>query len=375
VQRESIAPRADWREKVEELGFTFHTMYGEPYWVEEACYRFSESQVDELEDATAELHDMCMQAVRRVIAEKLYDRLAIPPAFHGYIEHVWNRGDPEIFGRLDLRYDGTSPPKLLEYNADTPTALYEASVVQWHWLQEVKPDADQFNSIHEKLIDVWAGLKQRMGADRIIYFTCAQEEPEDFGTTEYMRDTCQQAGIATKTIDIAEIGWNELGFVDLDNAPIYVLFKLYPWEWLAREEFGRHLTEDLIALIEPAWKMVLSNKGILPILWEMFPDHPNLLPSYTSPEPLGTTYVRKPLLSREGANVSIVSPEGTVEQMGRYGAEGYVYQENAPLPTFDGWHAVVGSWVIGGQPAGIGLREDRSPITRNLSRFVPHYMG
>jgi glutathionylspermidine synthase len=375
LQRERVEPRADWREKVEALGFTFHTMYGEPYWVEDACYRFTADQVDELEDATAALHGMCMQAAERVVAEKLYDRLAIPPAFHGYIEHVWNRGDPEIFGRFDLRYDGKSPPKLLEYNADTPTALFEASVVQWQWLQEAKPDADQFNSIHEKLIDAWAGLKQRMGSDRVVYFTCAQDEVEDFGTTEYMRDVCQQAGIPTKTIDITEIGWNELGFVDLDNAPIYVLFKLYPWEWLAGEEFGRHLTEDLMALIEPAWKMILSNKGILPILWEMFPDHPNLLPSHTSPEPLGSSYVRKPLLSREGANVAIVSPDGTVEQMGRYGAEGYVYQQNAPLPVFDGWHAVVGSWVIGGQPAGIGLREDQSPITRNLSRFVPHYMG
>ena len=50
-------------------------------------------------------------------------------------------------------YDGKAPPRLLEYNADTPTALLEASVAQWFWLQDCFPTADQFNSIHERLID------------------------------------------------------------------------------------------------------------------------------------------------------------------------------------------------------------------------------
>ena len=36
-------------------------------------------------------------------------------------------------------------------------------------------------------------------------------------------------------------------------------------------------------------------------------------------------------------------------------------------------HALVGSWVIAGKAAGIGMREDKNPITTNLSRFVPHY--
>jgi glutathionylspermidine synthase len=152
---------------------------------------------------------------------------------------------------------------------------------------------------------------------------------------------------------------------------------LYPWEWMINEAFAEPLkwTNGHVQWIEPAWKMVLSNKGILPILWELFPDHPNLLPAYREDYlfPPGTEYVQKPLLSREGANVTLHSawrPE--IATTGDYGEEGFVFQEYAPLPEFDGWHPVIGSWVIGGEAAGMGIRESRTIITDNLSRFVPH---
>jgi glutathionylspermidine synthase len=118
--------------------------------------------------------------------------------------------------------------------------------------------------------------------------------------------------------------------------------------------------------------MILSNKGILAILWELFPDHPNLLPAYFD-DALLEAYARKPLLSREGANVSLVLFGQTVaETRGDYGDEGFVYQALAPLPIFDGSSAVIGSWVVAGEPAGVGIRESDGPITGNTSRFVPH---
>jgi glutathionylspermidine synthase len=131
--------------------------------------------------------------------------------------------------------------------------------------------------------------------------------------------------------------------------------------------------------IEPIWKMLLSNKAILPVLWEMYPDHPNLLPAFFTPQKFASDYVKKPLLSREGANINIHAATGEVATTGDYGAEGFVYQAYHPLPNFstngEANYMVVGSWIIGDEAAGIGIREDESPITKNTSRFVPHYFA
>ena len=71
--------------------------------------------------------------------------------------------------------------------------------------------------------------------------------------------------------------------------------------------------------------------------------------------------------------MTLVAP-GLFDTAGEsYGDEGFVYQAYQPLPVFDGNHALVGSWVIDGQSAGMCIREDSSPITSNSSSFVPHY--
>ena len=122
---------------------------------------------------------------------------------------------------------------------------------------------------------------------------------------------------------------------------------------------------------------ILSNKGVLPLLWEMFPGHPNLLPAFFEDDPnaaqLGTSFVRKPLYSREGANVALVSAGVTVmEQEGPYGAEGFIRQALAPLPDFSGQYPVLGSWLVDHVACGLSIREDENPITGNTSRFLPH---
>jgi glutathionylspermidine synthase len=280
-----------------------------------------------------------------------------------------------VYGRFDLVYDGTQAPKLLEYNADTPTALFEASVAQWYWLQDHDAGKDQFNAIHERLLDRWQEIGARLPRGETVYFACLQDNVEDYVTTEYLRDTAQQTGLLTGAIDIEAIGYEsqEGVFVDTGNRAIGTLFKLYPWEWLMHDDFAPHLLAQPWRMLEPPWKMLLSNKGILPILWELFPDHPNLLPAYFEPGPLGTSYVQKPLLSREGANITIRQRDGVLASPGGYGQEGWIYQAHCPLPAYDGNHAVIGSWIIGEASAGIGIREDDGPITRNTSRFVPHY--
>jgi len=374
MERLMVRPRPDWQKRFEELGFTFHSM-DDLYWREGVCYRFSCEEIDCLEDVTNELNVMCLQAVEYVIEKDLFGRLRIPEKGAELVRSSWNKQDLSIYGRLDLCYDGRSEPKLLEFNADTPTSLYESSVAQWVWLEENWPNSgrDQFNSIHERLLDAFTAVKQRMPLISTMHFTCVKDNEEDLVTTEYLRDVAIQAGISTKHIFIEDIGYADGSFWDLEDEKIAFLFKLYPWEWLLAEEFGQYLTDEIAIFFEPAWKMVLSNKGILPILWEMFPGHKNLLPAFFEEGRLNGPYVKKPLYSREGANITLVLENGSMATNGSYGSEGHVYQQAHLLPDFDGYYAVIGSWVVNGVACGIGIREDVSPITKNTSAFVPHY--
>jgi len=371
LKRHVIAPRPGWEQKVEALGFHFHTIDG-VYWDERACYELTAGEVDTLEDATAELHQRCLEAVGRVIAKGDYSRFRIPEPFHALIRASWEEEEPSLFGRFDLSWDGSGEPKLLEYNADTPTALLEASVVQWYWLKDVFPDRDQFNSLHEKLVERWKEIGNKVPGDRVVHFAALADNEEDQGNLDYLRDTAIQAGLDARAIDMAALGWNGKRFTDLDERVVNVLFKLYPWEWLVREEFGVNLLARHTLVIEPAWKMLLSNKAILPVLWEMFPGHPNLLEASFAPGRFATDFVKKPIYSREGANVAITAGGSSLEAPGGYGAEGYIWQAYHELPHFGAHYTVIGSWVVGSESAGIGIREDASPITRNSSRFVPH---
>ena len=375
MKRVTVTPRADWRARVESVGLAFHTGSAS-YWNESACYEFTLAQIETIECATNELHALCLAAVEHVIRNHRFAELAIPEAAVPLIRESWTNDQPSVYGRFDLSYDGKGEPKLLEYNADTPTSLLEAAVVQWYWLQDVSPYLDQFNSIHERLIATWSGLRRFLPP--LVHFT-AVDDIEDGLTVTYLRETAEQAGIRTVGLPIGSVGWNGEQFVGEEHETIRALFKLYPWEWLVQEPFGPHISKSGIPFIEPAWKMVLSNKGILPILWDLNEGHPNLLESYREPtaEMRSWGYTRKPLLSREGANVRIHGGElgTTIESSGDYGAEGYIYQRTAPLPCFGGNYAVIGSWVIGGEAVGIGIRESDGPITTNQSRFVPHRLG
>jgi len=388
LERIAFDERPDWRDDAERCGFAFHTIDGEAYWDETHAYRFSLAEIEtELEDPTQELLSLCYQAVDRILGDDaLMERMAIPEEFHQPARDSWTRKDFDLYGRFDFAYDGQSPAKLLEFNADTPTSLFETAVFQWRWLEQLKeegllpPDADQFNSIHERLVE---SLPFIAGPSRRMHFAAVLQSDEDRGTVEYLADCAVQAGIETSLIDISEIGVDAEGwFTDTNDYRIDTLFKLYPLEDMVREEFGQYLIGTPTRVVEPLWKLVLSNKGLLPVLWEMFPGHPNLLPAYFEGSPaadsLGNSYVRKPLLSREGANVAIIDPslpEGRFSVGGAYGAEGFIRQQLHMLPQFgDDW-AVIGSWIIAGRACGIGIREDKGPITRNTSRFLPHFIA
>ena len=390
--RTYIGSRPNYKDKLISSEFTiFNHEDGNIYWNEEYAYRFTPKEIEVIENDTNELISLCHQAVEYIVRKRpslMFD-LAIPVEYHKAIQNSWNEDDYEIYGRFDLSYDlETGVPKMLEFNADTPTSLYESAVIQWSWLEEnihrkVLPgDVDQFNSIHERLIDSFRTLDVK---DKAICFTGLLESNEDAMTLEYLADCAYQAGFDISIVDIKELAY-DLGsdfFVDGQNRIVKNVFKLYPWEFMFREALGPQILKTNTVFKEPLWKSLLSNKGILPILWKLFPDHPNLLPAFfldkyddadASKYDMSQNVI-KPLLSREGANISVKTNNLFVETDGDYNEGRKIIQKAQILPNFDGNYAVIGSWSVSGEAAGICIREDQSPITKNTSRFVPHYIG
>lgn len=375
MNRILTTPRNNWQQRLEELGFGFHSLE-DAYWDESAYYEFSRAETDNLEKATGELWEMYLEAVEHVISKNLFFKFQIPEWFRKPITDSWENDAPSIYGRFDLGYDGNQI-KLLEFNADTPTSLFEGSVVQWYWLKDKFPENDQFNSIHEKLVEYWKYLRPYLSCDFVHFASLTNIE--DVTTVEYMRDCASQAGLETQFISVEDIGWAEeiKEFIDENREVMQVIFKLYPYEWILAEEFGKHVAANLhkTQWIEPAWKILASSKAMLPVLWELFPNHPYLLESYFEPRHL-VSYAKKPLYSREGANISLFRNYRPVEEnSGNYGKEGYIYQQLFDLPNFNGNFPVIGSWIVGQEPAGIGVRESVNLITNNQSRFVPHLIS
>jgi glutathionylspermidine synthase len=392
MRRLTATPRDNWQARVEKIGLTFHTLAdGSPYWDESAYWQFSAAEIDRLEAATAEIQRLALAAGDAILDQDRLGQMGIPAEAGPAIRAAWNGEPPALYGRLDLAYDG-SAIKLLEYNADTPTGLVEAAVAQWYWLQECFPGADQFNSLHEKLIAKWKDLKDYTSSP--TYFANAGAD-EDRMTVAYLEDTAQQAGMHTAHLAMADIGWDNRHncFVDLSNRPIRTLFKLYPWEWLLKEPFAQQALATLppasalqqygprkdrrmwgsMLWIEPIWKMMWSNKALLAILWEMNPGHELLLPAYLDGPREMKSYVRKPLLGREGSGIAVVQDgvcvDGTLDGAN---PQGYVWQARASMAQAAGKTAVFGSWLVDGEPAGMGIRESRGAITNNTSCFVPH---
>lgn len=384
MRRLTFPPRPNWRQIAEEHGFFFHHVDGDLYWDESVCYAFTLKEIEQdLEDPAQELHEMCLDLTSEIVgSEELLQKLAIPSSMWDMVRDSWERNEPSLYGRFDFAYDGHGPAKLYEYNADTPTSLYEAAFFQWLWLEDaiklgmVSSATDQFNSVQEHLIEAW----QSFNIPSPMHFASVMDSEEDRATVEYMRDCAAQAGIESIQLFIEDIGIDDNGqFIDLEARPIHWLFKLYPWEHMVRDKFAPYLPQCDTTFVEPAWKMVLSNKGILPLLWERHPNHPNLLPAWfhePATTPPVSDFVIKPLLSREGANIHVFKNyEQAFVSEGEYGDEGYIGQALCPPPFINGHGPVCGVWIANNTACGLGIREDNSPVTGNNARFVPHIIS
>lgn len=378
----------------------WHTTHGVTYWNEGVVYEFAEAEIDRIFEATEACHAMALAAIGVIIDNRElplygYDATAI-----SLIEHSWRNDERDIYGRIDFAYSGRGAPKMLEYNADTPTSLLEAAVVQWSWLTDVYgADASaQFNDLHAALIErlqKWKFQRDSGGfgddhRDAILHVSCVFPHDEDTGTVAYLESVAREADIEVKFVPITGIGYTDQDggvFLDQDDEPIRLLFKLYPWDWLLADDYGTQLAEAVLAgriqLFEPAWKMLLANKQLMVKMWEMNRHNPYLLETHRSAQPLqqaGKGYVRKPALGREGQNVSLFRPgesHAADQTDGSYADNDFVYQALAELfvtePNGKPVYALIGSWVIDGEPKGIGMRESDRAITDDQSRFVPHH--
>jgi glutathionylspermidine synthase len=367
MKREQMKPRANWKERCEEVGFIYHSR--DNYWREDACYVLTPSEVEQIEAATQTLHDMCLQLVSDIVKIGDYRSYRLSQEACIAIERSWNNDEEHLIGRFDLAYDGKNI-KLLEYNA--PTALLEAAVVQWDWLQD-NGLPDQFNSLHEAIIERWKKVSRRFPYACRLYFSALRNEsPEDECHIGYLMDTAVQAGLDVSSIDIEDIGWDNGILIDVKDEPILAMFKLYPWEFVMKDLVS-DMNKPTCVFVEPAWKMLLSNKAILPLLWERNPNHPLLLPAFFDAQ-VGGQWLRKPLLGREGENITGVGFVFDPPPINAVYDDHYVYQKYFEIPKLDGYHTpIIGSWVVGDDAAGVGIREDLSIVTNNKSHFVPHY--
>ena len=382
MKRISVEERPALAEAAARHEFEFQEGIGIPFWDETNYYQFTEKQIDEdLVKPAEEIESLCFEVVTRAMEdETVLQRLGVARQFWDLIADSWQNQERNLYGRMDFSYDGKGPAKLLEYNADTPTTLYESSVFQWEWLEEAEKNGllpagcDQFNDIHEKIVEALSNI----GIQEILHLGANRDIEDDMGTLEYVSDCAKEAGMMTQVLAMEDIGIDDDGrFTDLEENLITTLFKLYPWEWIFAEEFGTKIASSGTRFIEPAWRSILSNKGLLPILWEMFEGHPNLLPTFFEDDPaadsLGEDYVRKPLLGRQGSNVEIYRDGDLLSSKGGpYGQEGYILQAFHPLPNFSERYPLVGCWLIASKAVGMGIREDGGLITGAEANFVPH---
>jgi glutathionylspermidine synthase len=396
LQRHDIEPRQGWPAIIEEQGLIYWKTPlpdGEEisYWHEGAHYSLTSEEVYEIEAAARLMLEMLVEAGDYIIEENLFAQMGIPGWAVPRIKETWESEPPMLYGRFDFAYGHDGVPKLLEYNADTPTGLLECAAVQWFWARDVfGPGVDQWNLLHEMLVARWRELAQagRLPGTKIhMLHTSEERSGEDFMTTGYLAETARAAYLLCDLLPIESLGFVDgRGFVDLAGDDVRTAFKLYPWEWMVREDFGSLALEHMgdapgqTIWIEPIWKMLWSNKGILPVLHRLFPENPHVLPAwFDGGQPTSLrSFVRKPLLAREGANATVVL-DGEVVETGPdqdYGEEGFVVQAYTDLGDYGaGARPVLGVWTVDVEPAGLGIRESDGLLTTNTSRFVPHVIA
>jgi glutathionylspermidine synthase len=378
--------------QLEELGFTWHTDSDNTTYISDSLVQVTHSEAEAYYEAANEIYDMYVEAASHVIENNLFFELGIPFNLIDAIKKSWeNDVHWHIYGRFDFAggIDGKSI-KLLEFNADTPTSLFETALLQWGLLKANNMDEnEQFNNVYEaiqnnfrRLITLFEDTElfdERYDGWKIL-FSSIHGNDEEEATTKLLRQMATDAGFNTGFEYLGDVRFDEEGIYDRDDNAYEYWFKLYPWEDIATDEpeLATMLTNIMqnqnAIILNPAYTLLFQSKGMLKILYDLFPDSPYLLK--TSFEPLkGQKHVAKTVFGREGANVAIFGSDGALleEQEGVYGNHKRVYQEYAELPKDKDGTKYQAGVFFAYEACGLGFRKG-GEILNNMSKFVGHVL-
>ncbi|EJF0769576.1 glutathionylspermidine synthase family protein [Campylobacter upsaliensis] len=372
---------------LESIGFSWHTDEDGSDYLDNKLICVSKNEANAYYEAANELYDMFIAAAQNVIDNDRFDELGIPFNLIDAIKMSWeNEVHWHLYGRFDFAggLDG-KPIKLIEFNADTPTSLFESAILQWAMLKQNNLDEHlQFNSIYESLMDNFKRLitldesveefEEHYRGWKILFSSVAGNKEEEL-TTKLLAHIAKDAGFECDFAYVDEVEFGEEGI--FKNGVNYEYwFKLIPWEEIAIEEgeLAMLLTQIMrnqkAIILNPAYTLLFQSKGILKILWELYPNHPLLLES--SYEPLqGKDFVRKPMFGREGANISIIKDDVKLqENIGPYGNNKMIYQQYYELNSSENEYYQAGVFFAY-EGCGLGFRKG-GLIIDNASKFVGH---
>jgi len=378
------------REYLQDLGFTWHTDSDESDYVADSLVCLSEAEVEAYYEATNTLYDMFVEAGEYVIENNLFHEIGIPFNLVDLIKESWESDVHwHLYGRFDLAggVDG-KPIKLLEFNADTPTALFETAIIQWAMLKQNNLEEErQFNAVYEALVENFQRLitleedvsqfEERYEGWKFL-FTSIRGNEEEENTVRLLQHIATEAGFETEFAYIDDVAFDGNEGIFYEDEPYELWFKLIPWEDIALEEadLAMLLTQIIqnqkAIIFNPAYTLLFQSKGMLKILWELYPNHPLLLES--SFEPLeGQKQVQKPIFGREGANVTILNEDASVdiEEAGEYGSHKMLYQAYTQLPTDAEGNSYQAGVFYAYEACGLGFRKG-GKILNNMSKFVGH---
>ncbi|EGR6366429.1 glutathionylspermidine synthase family protein [Campylobacter upsaliensis] len=372
---------------LESIGFSWHTDEDGSDYLDNQFICVSKNEANAYYEAANELYDMFIAAAQNVIDNDRFDELGIPFNLIDAIKMSWeNEVHWHLYGRFDFAggLDG-KPIKLIEFNANTPTSLFESAILQWAMLKQNNLDEHlQFNSIYESLMDNFKRLitldesveefEEHYRGWKILFSSVAGNKEEEL-TTKLLAHIAKDAGFECDFAYVDEVEFGEEGI--FKNGVNYEYwFKLIPWEEIAIEEgeLAMLLTQIMrnqkAIILNPAYTLLFQSKGILKILWELYPNHPLLLES--SYEPLqGKDFVKKPMFGREGANISIIKDDVKLqENIGPYGNNKMIYQQYYELNSSENEYYQAGVFFAY-EGCGLGFRKG-GLIIDNASKFVGH---
>ncbi|KLE10615.1 glutathionylspermidine synthase [Aliarcobacter butzleri L354] len=389
MKLEKLKPLTD--EYLESIGFIWHTDKDNSSYISNEIVVISEDEANAFYEATNELYDMFVEAGQYVIDNDLFHELNIPFNLVEIIKESWeNEVHWHLYSRFDLAggIDG-HPIKLIEFNADTPTSLFETAIIQWAILKANGLDeASQFNNLYEALKDNFKRIitlnsdiekfeEYYSNLGWKILFSSISSSIEDINTTKLLQHIASEAGFNTDFEYIENVQFSDDGIFK-DDELFEFWFKLIPWEDIAiqESELALILTEIIkekkAIIFNPAYTLMFQSKAFMKVLWDLYPNHHLLLE--TSFEPLkGKKQVEKRAFGREGANTKIINADGSIDTQtsGDYEGHKAIYQEYVEFPKDEKDDCYQAGVFYAYEACGLGFRKG-GKILNNMSKFVGH---